>query len=438
VASDHPGRVIRRDPGGNDPDCMAEVIPPDEAARLRDEVERLRETNARLLRRVAWRARLRRAALVLLLVLGCGLAGASVIAIWTRVTVLNTDRYVRTMAPIARSPAVQQAVADKLYAGITNRVDFAGLARQVLPAQADVLAPAIENGLQSRIRARIDEFVHSERFPELWDSANRTAHERVVALLTTGKSKRLALQGDTVYLDLGAIVERVRQGLEQRGLTRVANAIPPDVDGRVTLLSSDAFTKARDGIHRLERLSVLLPILAVLFLLAHILLSDSRRRGCLRAALGLALTALLLLAAVGIGRTLYLDAIDQAVLPRQAAADIFDKLIVVLREALRLAVLLSLVLAGLALLAGRPLRVAVETTGPRVRAAAARIAADPRTTWLADHRTAVQWGIVVFGGIVLVAWDNPTAVVVLIDAVLIAVAVLLVAALARSGRQIAS
>ena len=130
----------------------------------------------------------------------------------------------------------------------------------------------------------------------------------------------------------------------------------------------------------------------MLFLLAHILLSDSRRRGCLRAALGLALTALLLLALVGIGRTLYLDAIDQAVLPRQAAADIFDTLIVVLRDALRLAVLLCLVLAGLALLAGRPLRVAIENGGPRVRDAAARVAADPRTTWLADHRAAVQWG----------------------------------------------
>jgi hypothetical protein len=39
---------------------------------------------------------------------------------------------------------------------------------------------------------------------------------------------------------------------------------------------------------------------------------------------------------------------------------------------------------------------------------------------------------------VLVAWNNPTAGVVLIDAILIAIAVLLVAALARSGRRPAS
>src|SRR4051812_17070102 len=70
----------------------------------------------------------RRAALVFLLVLGCGLAAASLVAVWTRVTVLNTDRYVNTMAPIARSPAVQKAVADKLSAKITGAVDFEKLA----------------------------------------------------------------------------------------------------------------------------------------------------------------------------------------------------------------------------------------------------------------------------------------------------------------------
>ena len=414
---------------------MAEA-PHEEVAQLRGEVERLRSENAELARRVAWRARLRRAALVFLLVFGCGLAGASAIAIWTRVTVLNTEQYVKTMGPIAESPAVQQAVSDKLYAAITSQVDFDALARQVLPDRADILGPAISTGIENAIRSQLNEFVHSDRFPQRWDEANRRAHDRVVTLLTTGESKRLTLEGDTVYLDLSSAVQRVRDGLNERGLTRVADAIPPTVDGRVTLLSSDGFVTARDGIHRLERLTILLPILALLFLIGHVVLSESKRRGLLRVALGAALTALLLLAAIAVGRTLYLDAINQNVLPRQAAADIFDALIVAMRTSLRIAFLAALILTGLALLAGRPLRVAVEKGGPALRDAAARMAADPRTTWLAQHRSAVQWSVVVFGGIVLVAWDNPTAGVVLIDVALIAVAVWLVGALARSGRRV--
>jgi hypothetical protein len=417
---------------------MAEVVPPDEVAQLKAENERLKADNSKLLRRAIWRARIKRASLTLLLVLGCGLVGASIIAIWTRATVLNTDRYVNTMAPIARSPAVQNAVADKLSTAIISKVDVQQLAREALPERADVLAPAIAEGVNGAVRRQITDFVHSERFPQVWDNANRVIHERVVGLLTTGESGRLKLEDNTVYLDLSAAVDQVKDALRRRGFDRIADAIPPTVDGRVQLLSSTGFSTARDGIHRLERLSIVLPILALLFLAAHVFFSESRRRGLLRVGIGLAVTGLLLLAVVGIARTLYLDAINQAVLPRQAAQDIFDNLIVLLRESLRITVVVAVLLALLSMLAGRPLRVAIEKGGPMLRETAVRVAASPQTTWLADHKTAVQWGVVLFGGLVLVAWNNPTAGVVLIDAILIAIVVVLVAALARSGRRPAS
>jgi hypothetical protein len=109
-----------------------------------------------------------------------------------------------------------------------------------------------------------------------------------------------------------------------------------------------------------------------------VLLSESKRRGVLRVALGLAFTGLLLLAAIGIGRTLYLDAINQAVLPRQAAEDIFDSLIVALRSRSASASSSSLVLGRARAARRPPLRVAVETGVPRAKAAARRIAAARR------------------------------------------------------------
>ena len=416
---------------------MSEAVPPEDVTQLRDEVEQLRATNEKLQGRLAMRARLRRAAMVLLLVLGCGLTGAALIALWTRATVLNTDRYVDTMAPIAASPAVQDAVADKLNTRITGAIDISALAREALPERADVLAPAIAAGAESAIRQGLDRFVASDRFQTLWNEANRRAHSRVVALLTTGESGRLTLDDNTVYLDLSAAVERLRERLRERGFNRVADAIPASVDGRIALLTSDGFGTARKGINLLKGLTIVLPLLALLCFAGHILMSEPRRRGWLRVALGLAVTGLLLLAVVGIARSAYLGAIDQDVLPRQAASDIFDALIELLRTALRLAVIVAIVLAVLSLLAGKPARAAAAATGPRVRAAAARVAADPRTAWLAEHRAAAQWSVVLLGGLVLVAWDNPTAGVVLIDAALIALAVWLVAMLARGGQRVA-
>ena len=404
---------------------MSEAVPPEDV------------TNEKLQGGLARRARLRRAAMVLLLVLGCGLTAAALIALWTRATVLNTDRYVDTMAPIAASPAVQDAVADKLDTRITGAIDFNALAREALPERADVLAPAITAGAESAIREGLDRFVASDRFQTLWEEANRRAHSRVVALLTTGESGRLTLDDDTVSLDLSAAVDRLKERLRERGFNRVADAIPASVDGRIPLLTSGGFASARKGIDLLKGLSIVLPLLALLCFAGHILMSRPRRRGWLRVALGLAVTGLLLLAAVGIARSAYLGAIDQNVLPRQAASDIFDALIGLLRTMLRLAVIVAIVLAAVSLLAGTPMRRTVEAAGPRLRAAGARVAADPRTLWLAEHRAAVQWSVVLLGGLVLVAWDNPTAGVVLIDAALIALAIWIVALLARGGRRVA-
>ena len=400
---------------------------PDEVARLQAEVEQMR---GKLDRRAAWRTRGRRAGLSFLLVLGCGLVAMSLIAVYVRLTVLDTDRFVKTMAPIAESPAVQEAVADKLETAIASRVDFTALMREALPTQADPLAPALSGALQQAIRTRLDAFVASDRFQTLWEEAIRRAQTRVVALLTTGQSGRLELEGDTVFIDLGPVVENVRQSLEERGLDRLAAAIPSSVDGQITLLQSEGLVKAREGVDFLERLTILLPILALLCLGGHVALSRPKRRGLLRVGLGLIVTALLLVAAVGIGRSAYLDAINSNVLPRQAAADIFDALIGLLRTGVRLIVIVAVLVALIALVIGR-----TGTLAARSRAALQGASSSRGIGWVADHRMILQGVAVALGAIVLFSWDPPTAAVVLIVAALVVAAVALIAAIAGARQE---
>ena len=121
----------------------------DEVAQLREQVAQL---ETKLDRRARRQARGRSLGLSLLLVLGCLLVALSLIALYVRAEVVNTDRYVDTMAPIAESPAVQQAVGDKLQAAIDSRVDFTALLQDALPPRADPLAPALANTLQQAIR----------------------------------------------------------------------------------------------------------------------------------------------------------------------------------------------------------------------------------------------------------------------------------------------
>lgn len=368
---------------------------------LHDEVEKLRADNAALQRKASIRRTLRRASVVGLLILGCGLALLSVVAIWLRVTVLDTDRYVDTVAPIAAEPAVQKAVADKLNTAINSKIDFAALAREVLPDRADVLAPAIATGVQSQIHSRLNEFTASPKFQQLWTDANRRAHSRLVELLTVGRSKRLELQGDTVYLDLSPAVQNVKDRLNERGLTRIANAIPPTVDGKIKLVQSSAITSAQGGIKLLKGAAIVLPILALLSLIGSALLTKPWRRGVMHAAIGVVVSMMLLIALVAIGRSAYLDALSNGALPRDAASDIFDQVSGFLRHGVRIVALVAVAVAVVMVIAGLPLRRYAEKGWHA-------FATDTRTAWIAEHERNLMIGVAALAGLFLLAWSPLT------------------------------
>ncbi|MDA0136822.1 hypothetical protein [Solirubrobacter deserti] len=75
-----------------------------------------------------------------------------------------------------------------------------------------------------------------------------------------------------------------------------------------------------------------------------------------RAGIGLALSMLALIAAPAVGRSAYLSALDQDVLPHDAAAGIFDALVASLRDGVRIVVIAAALVAFLALVAGPPFR----------------------------------------------------------------------------------
>jgi hypothetical protein len=117
-----------------------------EMARLRAEVASLRSQLSRQGQRPdegrggsagrRTRQRWRTVLASLLIVIACVLAPLSAIAVWTKNLVTNTDRYVRTVAPLAREPAIQHALADKITAQIFAHVDVQGLYNQAVDGLA--------------------------------------------------------------------------------------------------------------------------------------------------------------------------------------------------------------------------------------------------------------------------------------------------------------
>ncbi|ELP63811.1 hypothetical protein STRTUCAR8_02429, partial [Streptomyces turgidiscabies Car8] len=94
--------------------------------------------------------RLRRAGSSVLLLLALLLAPVAVVAAWVQDTVSDTDRYVKTVAPLASDPAVQEVVINRLTVRMVKNVDVAAvtdaLATSLRKAGA---APRIVAGAES-------------------------------------------------------------------------------------------------------------------------------------------------------------------------------------------------------------------------------------------------------------------------------------------------
>ena len=210
-------------------------IPPDEVRTTlttdeRAELERLRQENSALRtqprpprRRIRWRS----VVAAVLLVLGCALAPVALVAVWTRSEVSDTDQFVETVGPLVADPAVQEALTNRITTTVFEHVDVQALANEAIDALAaqglppqlvqrlHALTPTIASATTSFVREKVGEVVASPRFAAAWDQAVRVAHQQAVTVLS-GDSRAIAVQGDTVYLDLAPFIDAAKQRLSAR------------------------------------------------------------------------------------------------------------------------------------------------------------------------------------------------------------------------------
>src|SRR5205823_3129177 len=105
------------------------------------------------------------------------LAGLS---IWMNNQITKTDRYERTIKPLASDPAIQSAISTKLTSALFDNVDVAAKAQQALPPRAQFLAGPLASGLRNFTQQAVQRFLESDQFQKLWLEINLRAHKQLV------------------------------------------------------------------------------------------------------------------------------------------------------------------------------------------------------------------------------------------------------------------
>lgn len=372
----------------------------------------------------------RRIIVALLLIVACVLAPLSVLAVWTRTTLLDSDEYVSTVAPLAKNEAIIDAAAANITAALVSETDVEAKVKEALPPRAEFIAPAVASSLETVVNDLAVRVLSSDRFQAVWERANRRAHDQVVDVLTGNGGRTITTTNGEVAVNLGPVVERVRTRLDSLGIDVFSAADAERVSPRFVVFQSDDLESAQSLTDLLQKGAVVLPIVTLLLFAAAIASSRNRRKTVLHAGLGLAAGMLVILSAFNVGRTFYLDAVKTA--NRDAAAAVYDQVLSFLRLSARTGFAVGIIIAIGAWLAG-PAR-AARRLRSMVRGGEDRqLATEGFAGWVARSRTGIRVVLIGIGALVLVAWSHPKPLTVLAVTVLVLVAIAVTEVLARGS-----
>ena len=369
----------------------------------------------------------RRVAAWVLVALACLLAVVSVVVVFARNQLLNTDAYVGTMAPLASDPAIQTQVATRVSDELIARIDLNQRVKDALPTRAGFLATPITSQVQNVTYSTTLTFVQSPQFEQIWIFVNRVAHKQLVAVLTGSSEGSISTKDGKITIDLSAVEFDVRQKLDAKGIT-VFDKVPAVKGLNYVLFQSKDLARIQGLVNFLNKLAVLLPIITLLLFAGAVVSTPDRRKGLVRAATGLALSMALLLVLIAVGRNQYIIGLRSPQSPAAATA-VIDIVTANLRAAIRIILLVAALVGIGALIAGNSVarRKVNDMRKP------AWVTSGSVHSFVVLHRKALQWSFLVLGLLILVIWGNPTTLAAVVVVLITLTLVGLVGLFARVG-----
>jgi hypothetical protein len=389
----------------------------------------------------------RRIMAIVLVVLTGILTFAAVPALYLRSELIDTDRYVATVAPLASNPAIQAEIADKVTQQITEAVNFEAITRDALnelsktaPRAAAVitgLAPMIAEQTKQLIHTAVAKFVATPQFQDLWIQVNRVAHQGLVNLATgnTGGTVSIDANG-TVTISTKDIIARVKTLLVQQGVDIAARI--PEVDAQIPVFQSKELVRATDAIRTLNQTAPILAWLTVISAVGAIAVAPRGRRRSITSGVGLAVAVSMAVLALGlvIGRGILLNSIPPDTVSPAAAQGLVETLLVPLRTSVRLVFVVGLLIAVAAFLSGHSrsaefVRHGLGRAGDYINGKVGAGQAKPWQLWLARYRRILEAVVIGIAVLVLIFWQDPTAAVAIWTAIFAVLAILVVELLCR-------
>jgi hypothetical protein len=344
-----------------------------ENERLRNEVASLRAK----VERQQHPGRVRRTLVGVLVFLSCLGILASTLTVWSSTTLLNTDTYVAVVGPIAQNPQVIQSVSAYAADQVVTLLNVQQRAEQALPPRASFLAAPLAQVVQNFTQARIADLMHTPRFQQIWVRINRAVYTQLLAALR-GQTTTLQISNGVVTLNLIPVIDAGLQYIQQHlpGLIAQHVTLPDPTElqipaqaqqklsqalgipvpsnlGQIELFQSAQLAKAQQLLRLWDVLTVALPVITAVLIIATLWLSRDRRRTLVQLGIGIAVAFILAKIAIGILQQYVVNSVNNPT-AKSVVEPALQTVLSSLRTVTTWLLVGGLVLAIVAFLVGKP------------------------------------------------------------------------------------
>jgi len=400
----------------------------------------------------------RRISAWVLVVLASILIPVSVLSVWAIRTVTDTDQYVETMAPLARNPVIVDGLATRATNALFSTGAVKDRVTDALPKSAKPLVTPVLTQVKSYVHGLALKVFSSPKFGQLWDLLNRHSHRAVVNILTgkqTPLQKKL-VNGGQIALNLSPALNNLIDDANAHGVTLFNPIKAASTKGlSFTVVQKQQVSKFSGLFNLVVKLKWIIPIVALVLAILAVALALERRKTLLRLAVGVALMSMLLLAALALGRGIFIGQAAGGGFNSEGAAAVWDTVLRFLKADLRWTLLISVLVAFGAWVAG-PARYAVwirktTATGARWLAAqwhelssgAGRAASESGRVrrsagWILEHLNGLRILGVIVAALFLVFGGNITGWSLLVIVIVLAVYLGLLQLVAAWARKVSA
>jgi hypothetical protein len=223
------------------------------------------------------------------------------VTLWAHQTLLTSDGWGGIVEDVIADPEVTDNISTVVVTRISDSLGVRDTVADILPGSLDIVAGALTTGVEDRIVDAVAGFMASDGFQEAFVRANEVAHDVAMKAIRGGDSEALTSEDGLITLNVFPIIEAVLLNLQDGGLIDESREIPdlstyeppaetvarletllgreiPDDIGTIVLVESEGLGVVQEVVRYFDIITVLMLLLAVLFVGLALWLSASRVR----------------------------------------------------------------------------------------------------------------------------------------------------------------